>query len=228
MAEIITASLMCADLMNLQDEILLLKKHNINTLHIDYMDGKFVPNITFGTDFVKAFKHAHKDVIRDIHLLAYEPQQLFDRMDIGQGDIVSVHYEACEDVRAVLKEISARGAKPSLALSPTTETNVLVDYLDCIDFVLVMTVYPGFAGRPLAPHSFERIKAIKDMIDNSAYPQIKMCVDGNVSWQHLPKMKEMGADMYVAGSSSLYDKKQSVERNIEKFINIAKSEIFVC
>lgn len=110
MAGMLSPSVMCADLLNLQNEIEELDSLGVEFLHIDFMDNKFVPNITFDTNMVKSFKRAMKNIRRDIHLMAFEPQQFFDAMEISKGDMVSVHFEACEDVSSVLAEIRSRGA----------------------------------------------------------------------------------------------------------------------
>ena len=153
--------------------------------------------------------------------MAYEPQQYFDRMNIGQGDIVAVHYEACQDVLAVLKDISSRGANPFLAVSPDTKADVICDFIDCIDGVLVMTVYPGFAGQPIVEGSFDKIKEVRKIIDESG-KNIILEVDGHVSWDLCKKMRECGADLFVAGSSSVYSKGMSIDDAVSKMMELIR------
>lgn len=206
---------MCADVLNLGSELKTLDDLGVNYIHLDFMDNKFVPNITLDTSLIKRVKDVLKNMRRDIHIMAYEPQEYFDRMEIGQGDIVSIHYEACEDLPAVINEIRSRGASPFLAISPDTKPEVIVDYFDIIDGVLVMTVYPGFAGRPIVPGSFEKLAAVRKLIDDSG-KNLLLEVDGHVSWDLCHKMRECGADIFVAGSSSIYQKGLKLEESINR------------
>ena len=221
MRGLLSPSVMCADLLNLEDEIKKLDSLGVEFLHIDFMDNKFVPNITFDTNMVKSFRKPMKNIRRDIHIMAFEPQQFFDAMDIAAGDMVSVHFEACKDVRAVLNDIRSRGASPCLAISPDTPVSVVSDFFDDIDAVLLMTVYPGFAGQPMAPGSMDRLSELRELIDNSGR-DIIIEVDGHVSWDHCGEMRSRGADMFVAGSSSVYGKGLSLEEAVAKFYSLVQ------
>ncbi len=221
MRGMLSPSLMCADMLNLRSEIERLDNLGVDYVHLDFMDGKFVPNITLDASLIKSVKSVLKNMKRDIHIMAYEPQQYFDRMNIGKGDIVAVHYEACQDVSAVLNEISSRGAKPFLAVSPDTKADVILDFIDCIDGVLVMTVYPGFAGQPIVEGSFDKIKEVRKIIDDSG-KNIILEVDGHVSWDLCKKMRECGADLFVAGSSSVYSKGMRIEDAVSKMMELIR------
>ena len=148
-------------------------------------------------------------------ILSNHPEQFFDRMEIGRGDIVAVHYEACDNLHEVIADIRQRGASPFVAISPDTKPEVLVDYLDEIDGVLVMTVYPGFAGRPIVEGSFDKIKAVRKLLD-SRREGILLEVDGHVSWDLCAEMRACGGDMFVAGSSSLYQKGLDISEAVER------------
>ncbi|MCH5304826.1 MAG: ribulose-phosphate 3-epimerase, partial [Ruminococcus sp.] len=200
MRGLLSPSVMCADLLHLADEIKKLDELGVEYLHIDFMDNKFVPNITFDTNIIKSFKKPMKNIKRDIHIMAFEPQQYFDKMEIGEGDMVSVHFEACENPHDVLADIKARDAKPCLAISPDTPVDTVLEFLDEVYAILLMTVYPGFAGQPMAPKSMERLEQLKDIIKKSG-KDVLIEVDGNVSWVHCGEMREKGADIFVAGSS---------------------------
>lgn len=221
MAGMLSPSVMCADLLNLENEIRKLDELGVEYLHIDFMDNKFVPNITFDTNMVRSFKRPMKNIKRDIHIMAFEPQQYFDAMEIGQGDMVSVHFEACKDSHAVLADIKARGALPCIAISPDTPVDTVCDYFDEVYAVLLMTVYPGFAGQPMAPHSMDRLSELKDIIVKSG-KDIKIEVDGHVSWDHCGEMRERGGDIFVAGSSSVYGKDQNIDEAVKRFYNLVK------
>ena len=134
----LSPSLMCADALNLQSEIEVLDKLGVEYIHLDFMDNHFVPNITLSADLIKAVKSVLVNMKRDIHIMAYQPEQFFDRMDIGQGDIVAVHYEACDNLHEVITDIRQRGASPFVAISPDTKPDVLEDFLDEIDGVRLL------------------------------------------------------------------------------------------
>ena len=221
MRGLLSPSVMCADLLHLADEIEKLDKLGVEYLHIDFMDNKFVPNITFDTNMVRNFKKPMKNIKRDIHIMAFEPQQYFDAMEIGEGDMVSVHFEACKDSHAVLKDIKSRGANPCIAISPDTPVETVNDYLDEVYAVLLMTVYPGFAGQPMAPKSMERLSKLRKIIDESG-KDIKIEVDGHVSWDHCGEMRKKGADIFVAGSSSVYGKDYPLNEAVERFYTLVK------
>lgn len=217
---ILSPSVMCADLLNLEKDINILKSNGVNYLHVDFMDNKFVPNITFGTDVVRALKNAC-GMIRDIHIMGFEPQQYFDRMDIGENDIVAVHFEECDDVDSVLDEISRRGAVPFMAISPDTPVETITEHFEHLSGILLMSVYPGFAGKPMVPTSFDRLRLARKLIDESK-KDIVLEIDGNVSWVNAPKMRECGADMFVAGSSSIFQKGTDLKENILRFNELVK------
>ena len=211
----LSPSLMCADMLNLESEVKALDNLGVEYVHLDFMDNKFVPNITLDATLIRSVKSVLKNMKRDIHIMAYEPQNYFDRMDIGKEDIVSVHYEACEDLHKVLAEIRSRGALAFIAISPDTSASVINEFIDEIDGVLVMTVYPGFAGQPIVEGSFEKIAEVKALVKNSKN-DIIVEVDGHVSWDLCKKMREYGADLFVAGASSVYSKNIALDEGGKK------------
>ena len=221
MRGMLSPSLMCADILNLQRELETLDSLSVDYIHLDFMDNKFVPNITLDASLIRAVKPVLKNMKRDIHIMAYAPQQYFERMDIGEGDIVSVHYEACDDLHDVLAEIRARGARAFIAISPDTSVEVIYEYIAEIDGILVMTVYPGFAGQPIVEGSFEKIKAVRELIDKSGRELI-LEVDGHVSWDLCGKMRENGADLFVAGSSSVYQKGLELSEAVRRMTELIR------
>ena len=219
MRGMLSPSLMCADMLNLESEITALDNLGVDYVHLDFMDGKFVPNITLDTNLIKAVKSVLKNMKRDIHIMAYQPEQYFDRMDIGKGDIVAVHYEACENLHEVIADIRSRGADPFVVISPDTKPDVLKEFLNEIDGILVMTVYPGFAGQPIVEGSFDKIKEVRKLIDESG-KNIILEVDGHVSWDLCQKMRECGADLFVAGSSSVYSKGIELDEAVNRMMKL--------
>lgn len=210
----ISPSLMCADLLNLGAELKLLEKAGIEYLHIDIMDGVYVPNYTLGTDFVKRVKAA-TSIPLDIHMMVENPGQKLDWFEFGEGDYVSVHYESTKHIQRALQQIRARGAKPMIALNPATPLEVLEWMLPDIDAVLLMTVNPGFAGQKLVPKTLEKISACRKYLDDRGYKNVEIEVDGNVSFENARKMSDAGADIFVAGSSSMFNKDLTLKEGID-------------
>ena len=212
----ISPSLMCADFLHLGDELKALEKYGIEYLHVDIMDGVFVSNYTLGTDFIKKI-HRATDIPLDIHLMIDHPDTKLDWFEFKEGDYVSVHYEACTHVQAVLSNIHKRGAKTMLALNPGTPICVLEDLLPDLNAVLIMTVNPGFAGQKLVPQTLDKIRRLRKMLDENGYENVEIECDGNVSFENAKKMSDAGANIFVAGTSSIYSKEASFEENIKKF-----------
>jgi len=205
----ISPSMMCADFLNLENDIKAFERFGIEYLHIDVMDGCFVPNYTLGTDYVKKLKGSTKIPV-DIHLMVDRPEDKLDWFDFGENDYVSFHFEATNHVQRAIQRIKARGAKVMLALCPATPLCVLEDVITDLDAVLIMTVNPGFAGQMLVPQTIDKIARLRDM-----YPEIEIEADGNVSFENAVKMRKAGTDIFVAGSSSIFAK-GGLEINIKK------------
>lgn len=206
---------MCADFMNLGDELRKLEKGNIEYLHIDIMDGVYVPNYTLGTDFVKRL-HVATDIPLDLHLMINEPTEKLDWFELCEGDYVSVHYESCTHIQCALNLIRERGAKPMLALNPGTPLTVLEELMPYIDGVLIMTVNPGFSGQKLVTSTLGKITRCREMLDRNGYMGVDIECDGNVSFENAKLMKEAGANIFVAGTSSLYSKADTLENNLAR------------
>lgn len=209
MSKKIAPSLMCADLLNLGKHIEQMERLGIEYLHIDIMDGSFVPNYTLGTDFISAVKRA-TSIALDLHLMIDEPERKLDWFDFGAGDYVSVHWEATKHVQRALQKIKDRGAKPMLALNPGTPLCVVEDVRADIGAVLIMTVNPGFAGQKLVPQTIDKIKRAREL-----YPELEIEADGNVSFENARLMSRAGADIFVAGSSSLFMAGKSLDETVK-------------
>ena len=215
MKRMISPSLMCADFMNLGDELKKLEKGNIEYLHVDIMDGVYVPNYTLGTDFVKRL-HAATDIPVDLHLMIDEPTAKLDWFELREGDYVSVHYESCTHIQRALNLIRERGAKPMLALNPGTPLTALEELMPYIDGVLIMTVNPGFSGQKLVTSTLGKITRCREMLDRNGFTGVDIECDGNVSFENAKLMKNAGANIFVAGTSSIYSKADTLENNLAK------------
>ena len=196
-------SMMCCDFLNMGEQIRTFEKHGIELLHVDIMDGHFVPNITLGTDFVRQVKKA-TDIPLDIHMMTEEPEKLLGMLEFGKGDYVSLHIESTRHLQRALRMIKDKGAKALVALNPATPVEAVCEVLDDIDGLLLMTVNPGFAGQKLIPHSFDKIARARHYLDENGRKEAEIEVDGNVSLENAVKMRAAGADIFVLGTSGIF------------------------
>lgn len=215
----IAPSVMCAPLFAMDECLSEMENNGVDILHIDIMDGIFVPNYTLGTDFVKQLKEKTKLPL-DIHLMVNEPEKKLDWFAFGEGDYVSVHYEASQHLNKALGMIKARGAKAMVAINPATPICALESVLDDIDGVLIMTVNPGFSGQMMIESTLKKIRRLRQWLDDSGYSRIEIEVDGNVSFENAKRMSEAGANIFVAGTSSVFSKDASLSQNISRIRKI--------
>ena len=208
-------SLMCCDFLDLGKQIRVFETHGIDLLHIDIMDGDFVPNITLGTDFVRQIKRA-TNIPLDIHMMTEDPERFLDMLEFGEGDYVSIHYESTKHVQRALGLVRERGAKALLALNPATPVEMASELIDDIDGLLIMSVNPGFAGQKVIPHSFEKIAKAKAFLSANGKEDAEIEVDGNVSLENAQKMRKAGADIFVLGTSGIF-KGDDLGKNIDCF-----------
>lgn len=219
----ISPSVMCVDFFRLKDTVLEFEKLGIEYLHVDIMDGHFVSNYTLGTDFVKKLKIETK-IPLDIHLMVEKPENVLDWFAFGEGDYVSVHLESTCHLQKVLAAIRARGAKPMVAINPATPFSLLENVLEDIDAVLVMTVNPGFAGQKLVKSTLKKIENLRKYLDENGYEEIEIEVDGNVSFENAVLMSKAGANIFVAGTSSVFEKDGTLTDNVAKLRRCIKGE----
>lgn len=213
--KLITPSLMCASIENFKATLDTFKKEGVELLHIDVMDGEFVPNLQLGTAFIGQVREM-SDISLDIHLMINRPEDKLDWFGVREGEWVSIHYEATNHVQRALAKIKAKGAKAMLALNPATPLCVLEDVVDDCDGVLIMTVNPGYAGQALIPSTIDKIKRLREMLDSSGRSHVLIEVDGNVSFENAKKMSEAGANIFVAGSSSVFHKELTLTEGIRR------------
>ncbi len=210
----IAASVMCMDFYNLSKQIDALESAGIEYLHFDVMDGDFVPNITLGPCVIDALR-GKTNIKFDIHLMVDRPEEKLEFFQISMGDYVSVHAESTRHLQRVLARIREKGGHPGVALNPATPISVLEEVMDDIDFVLVMTVNPGFAGQKLVESGLKKIKKVRELLDHAGRADVKIQVDGNVNVEHARKMRLQGADIFVGGTSGLFLVHQTIEESAE-------------
>lgn len=217
MKKYLSASLMCADLTNLIASIKDLEKAGIDYLHIDIMDGAFVPNITLGFDLINAIKKV-TDIPLDIHMMVNEPSKFIDRMDLSENDVLCVHYEGEIHIHRVLEMIKAKGCKAGLAINPGTPVESIKCLTEYIDMLLVMTVSPGFAGQKMFLGAEKKVTQARELLKEWGCENILIEVDGNVSLENGRRLCKSGADIFVLGTSALFLKDKSITQAAKDFI----------
>jgi len=210
----ISASIMCADFLYLSEVIKELESAKVDFFHFDIMDGSFVPNFTLGPDILKSMRSA-TDILFDTHLMVYEPERYVESFAEVGSDIIVVHVEACRHLHRTINLIKKSGAMAGVAINPATPLSALDYVLDEVYMVLVMAVDPGFAGQKMIPCSIRKIGELRDKI-KSAGLDVHIQVDGNVSFENAKKMVSAGADILVAGTSSVFRKEMSITEGIKK------------
>lgn len=205
----ISASVMCADFLELGKSLKEMEEAGIEYLHFDIMDGSFVPNFTMGPCILEQVR-GKSSIPFDIHLMIERPEDKLDVFGIQAGDWVSVHYESTYHVQRLLFRLREMGAHPGIAINPGTPVEMVREVLDDVDYVLVMTVNPGFAGQKLVPRCLEKIRELRAMLKQEKNEHILIEVDGNVSFELVGEMRRAGADIFVAGTSGLFRKEMGI------------------
>lgn len=195
---IISPSVLAADFANLQSEVEMLNKSQADYIHIDIMDGVFVPNISFGIPVTEAInRHAKKPL--DVHLMIEKPENYVEAFKNAGAEIISVHYEACPHLHRNIQQIKSLGCKAGVALNPHTNIALLEDVIVDIDLVCMMSVNPGFGGQKFIENTFDKVIALKEMIIETG-SQALIEIDGGVNQDNAAALIEAGADVLVAGS----------------------------
>lgn len=199
MKYVIAPSILSADFTRLGSEIKQTEENGAAFLHFDVMDGMFVPNISFGIPVMKSIRKATGQIM-DAHLMVQDPIRYLEAFRDAGADLITVHYEACPDVTKALVKIKDMGLKAGLSINPDTSVEAVREYLEIVDMILVMSVYPGQGGQKFIRESLDRIRDIRRMITETAR-DIDLQVDGGVTLDNLREIIDAGANIFVAGSA---------------------------
>lgn len=214
---ILAPSILSADFNVLGEQIQTVAKAGAQYIHVDVMDGIFVPSISYGMPVIKSVRKS-TDAVFDVHLMITEPvRYIRDFVDSG-ADIITVHVEACKDIDETIRDIKACGVRAAVAINPETPVDKIMPYLDDIDMALVMSVHPGFGGQKFIPDVLDKVRIIRSYYrDNNMDKDIE--IDGGINFDNLPEALEAGANVIVAGSS-VY--RGDAAANTKKFLELMR------
>ena len=216
----ICASLACADSLHLERDLAALENAGVDYLHIDVMDGRFVPNFALSADIMRAVRQV-TSLPMDVHLMVEQPERYLETFVEAGAEILTVHQEATPHLQRTLSHIRSLGARAGVALNPATSLRTLDYVLADIDLLLIMTVNPGFVGQKLVPSSLQKIADARNMLDRCGL-SIGIEVDGNVDFANVSRMVSAGANLLVGGTSSIFSPGITISEGVERLRRAAE------
>jgi len=199
MEHLVSPSLLAADFANLEKDVMMVNRSEADWLHLDIMDGVFVPNISFGFPVIQAVRKIARKPL-DVHLMIVDPDRYLTRFRDAGANNLTVQYEACTHLNRTVSEIRNLGMKAGVAINPHTPVSLLKNILPYIDMVLIMTVNPGFGGQSFIGESYKKVTELREMIDSNSY-KVLIEVDGGIDTSNASKLVESGVNVLVAGNS---------------------------
>ena len=215
----IAPSLLAADFFDLSSQMKLLKEGNIEVLHLDVMDGMFVPSISFGMPVISSLRKS-VDFFFDVHMMVENPERYIEDFYNSGADGITIHFEACKHIDRAISQIKSLGLRSGISINPATPVSLLENIVSEVDMVLIMSVNPGFGGQKFIPYSLDKIKELSKMREKKN-PKLLIQVDGGVGVDNIKALSDAGVDEFVAGSSVF---KGDILKNI-KALNDALGEV---
>ncbi len=210
----VSPSILASNFSKLGEEVAALAKAGADYIHVDVMDGHFVPNISMGPSVVKSVRD-RTSIPFDVHLMIDPIEPYIDEFVKAGADIISIHSEANDNIEKCIDKIKSHNIKAGLAINPGTKWEVVLPFLDKLDIIVVMSVHPGFGGQKFIPAALEKLKLLRKKIDDS-HPHIELEIDGGVNFENIESILEAGADVIVAGTTTFTGGEKEYANNIAK------------
>ena len=214
---ILSPSILGADFLHLGEEIEKVQKAGATFIHLDVMDGMFVPNISFGMPIIEAVKKQFPNMIADVHLMVEEPGRYLNEIKAAGADIMCVHFEAVKHIHSLVQQIHAAGMKAGIAINPGTPTAVLREMISEVEMVLVMSVNPGMGGQKMIPSIYRKVREVREMAKACGNDSLLIEIDGGAKLELIPALREAGVDVIVAGSAVFHG---DAEKNTKAFLEV--------